>query len=127
MAINRVTPGVTFNTGISNAEFVEAPAGQATGQTQGKVLPGSTTVSEAINSVFPKDATISGQIMTALAAAGNSTLLRTPSGFHSVATKTIKKLRKRGTKAADKAADEIEELLADTELLDQYRAALLES
>lgn len=127
MAVNRVTQSVSFNTGISNAEFIETPAGQSTGQTTGKVLPGSTTVSEAINNVFPKDTTISGQIMTALAAAGNSTLLRTSSGFHSAATKTIKSLRKRGSKAASQAAEELEELLADTELLDQYQAALLES
>lgn len=132
MNVNRTTQGVSFNTGISMAEYNEAPAGQTPGQTQRSILPGSTTVSEALANVFPKDPTASGQIMGMLAAAGNSTLLRTGNGFHGAAKKAIRNLRgKKGKdgkgEAAGRAAEELENLLDDTELLDQYRAALLES
>lgn len=127
MALNRVTHGVTFNTGISLAEYNEAPAGQTQGATQGAILPGSTTVSEALAAVFPKDATVGVQILGMLAAAGNSTVLRTSNGFHAAAAKSLRSLRGKGTAAAKAAADEIEQLLADNELLDFYRSSLLES
>jgi len=127
MTLNRVAHGVSFNTGISLAEYNEAPAGQTAGPTHGSILPGSTTVSEALAGVFPKDATVGGQILEMLAAAGNSTVLRTSNGFHAAATKTLKALRGKGTAASKAAADEIGRLLEDGELLDFYRSSLLES
>ena len=101
MTLNRVTEGVNFNTGISMAEYNEAPAGQTPGQTQKSILPGSTTVSAALDAVFPKDPTVGATVFGMLALAGSSTALRT--------------------------GDELEGLLADTELLDFYRASLLET
>ena len=77
MTIERTTHGVSFNTGISMAEYNEAPAGQTQGQTQGSILPGSTTVSEALAAVFPKDPTVAVLILGQMAAAGNSLALRT--------------------------------------------------
>lgn len=127
MNLNRVTQGVNFNTGISMAEYNQAPAGQTPGQTQGTILPGSTTVSEALANVFPKDPTVAGQILGMLAAAGNSMQLRTSNGFHFAAKKTIRALREKRSGAASAAARELEILLDDTELLDQYKASLLES
>lgn len=127
MMTGRVTQGVNFNTGISMAEYNETPAGQTKGMTQGTVLPGSTTVSEAIDSVFPRNATMESMIFAAIAAEGASTLLRTGSGFRRAAIKTIGNLRRRGSEKAGRAADELEALLEDTELLDFYRAGLLES
>lgn len=127
MTLNRVTEGVNFNTGISMAEYNDAPAGQTPGQTQKSILPGSTTVSEALATVFPKDATVDAMVFGMLAQAGSSTSLRTSNGFHAAAKKTIGSLRQKGGKAASAAADELEELLADTELLDFYRASLLET
>lgn len=127
MNLNRVTEGVSFNTGISMSEYNETPAGQTKGMTQGKVLPGSTTVSEALNGIFPKDPTVSGVILGMLAAEGNSTLLRSANGFRQATHKAIRTLRGRKGAAAQRAADELEALLEDTELLDFYRASLLES
>ena len=126
MNVNRTTYGVSFNTGISTAEYTDSFVGQTPGQTQKSILPGSTTVSEALANVFPKDPTVAGMILGALAQAGNSTLLRTANGFHAAARKTIRGLKGKGP-ASDRAAEELEGLLEDTELLDQYRAALLES
>ncbi len=127
MNLSRVTESVSFNTGISMAEYNEAPAGQTPGQTQRSILPGSTTVSEALSAVFPKDPTVAGQIIGLLAEAGASTAFRTSAGFHAAARKTIATLRAKGGKVAAQAAAELEGLLADTELLDFYRSSLLET
>ena len=127
MQINRTTYGVSFNTGISTAEYNEAPAGQTQGQTQGSILPGSTTVTEALSALFPKEPTVMGQLLGQLAAAGNSLSLRTAPGFRAAAHKAIQNLRISGGEAAGRAAAELECLLADTELLDQYKASLLET
>ena len=129
MAVNlgRVTEQVNFNTGISLAEYNESPVGQTPGRTQGEILPGSTTVSEALDSIFPKDPTVAGTILGMLATSGNSTLLRTGNGFHFAALKTIRSLREKGSDKSKAAAQELENLMADTELLDRYRAMLLES
>ena len=83
--------------------------------------------------MFPRDPTVAGQITGLLAEAGASTLLRTAGGFHAAARRTIDNLRRKGGKdgkgggAAARAAAELEGLLADTELLDFYRASLLET
>lgn len=127
MTVSRTTHPVSFNTGISDAQYTETPAGQTPGLTQKPVLPGSTTVSEALANVFPRDPTVAGQIMGMLAAAGNSVLLRTGGGYRKAALKTVSALRGKGGAAAEAAAHEIEILLDDADLLDRYRASLLES
>jgi len=58
---------------------------------------------------------------------GNSVELRTSGGFASAANRSVRALRDRGTPAADRAAHEIENLLADTDLFEHYRMALLET
>lgn len=127
MSLNRVTSGVQFNTGISTTDWSSGTVGQTPGQTQGSLLPGSTTVSEAIKSLFATDTSVEAQLMAELAAAGNSPLLRTSSGFHAAARRAIRALRGHPGEKAAAAAAELEELLDDTELLNRYRAALLES
>ena len=127
MTVERTTHGVSFNTGISMAEYNEVPAGQTQGQTQGSILSGSTTVSEAMAAVFPQDPTVAGLILGQLAAAGNSLALRTANGFRAAAQKAIRNLRGGKGASAMRAADELDALLEDAELLDMYRASLLES
>ena len=127
VSMNRVTEQVSFNTGISLAEYNESPVGQTPGRTQGQILPGSTTVTEAMDALFPKEPTVSAQILSQLAAAGSSLNLRTAHGFQTAARKAIGSLRASGGKAAGRAAVELETLLADTDLLDQYKASLLET
>ena len=53
--------------------------------------------------------------------------MRTPSGFSQAAHSALRALKERESAAADDAAAEIEMLLADTDLLDRYRMALLET
>ena len=127
VSLNRVTHGVSFNGGIRTAEYNEKPVGQTLGQTQQSLLPGETTVTEALEGVFPKDPTVGGLIAAALAREGSRMSLRTAHGFRSAAQRTVRGLRGAGGRAAQAAADEIESLLDDSDLLDRYRAALLES
>ncbi len=128
MRIRNTTESIRFDTGISVAEYVE---GDAAGHAVRKheepsLLPGSTTVSEALANVFPDGQGIAGEIMSALVA-GNPATLRTSRGFNDTARETIRLLREKDTPAARQAAAELDGLLADTELFEQYRAALLES
>ena len=52
MELNRVTSGVRFDTGISTADWTRGTVGQTPGQTQGPLLPGSTTVTETLKELF---------------------------------------------------------------------------
>ena len=127
MRIQSRTESIRFDKGISIAEYAEGAVGHSLREREEPtLLPGSTTVSEALANIFPEGQSVTGEIMSALVA-GNSAFLRTPSGFNQVARETIQLLREKNTPAAARAARELDELLADTELFEQYRAALLES
>ena len=97
MELNRVTSGVRFDTGISTADWTRGTVGQTPGQTQGPLLPGSTTVTETLKELFPTGASVGAEIMDALAAAGGSPLLRTAAGFRSAAVRTIRPISFPGT------------------------------
>jgi len=124
--VSRTTEPLRFDTGIGNASFAEVMDSPVNGQPQRALLPGSTTVSQAVDALFPSDRAVSDEIMSAMVA-GNSTMLRTSSGFNNTARKAAHTLRGRGSAAADAAAHEIETLLADTDLFERYRMALLET
>jgi hypothetical protein len=126
MKTRRATETISFDRGISMAEYNEQPFGQSKAKAEPPILPGSTTVSEALMAVFPEGESVNGEIMRALVA-GNSAFLRTPGGFNETARQVLRKLRGRGTAAADAAVAELNSLLADTELFEQYRSTLLES
>ena len=124
--VSRTTEPLRFDTGIGQAGFAEVIDSPVSGQPQKTLLPGSTTVTQAIDELFPPDRSVGGEVMCALVA-GNSAVLRTPGGFSRAAHAALRALRERGSGAADGAAAEIEALLADTDLLERYRMALLES
>ncbi len=127
MKVNNTTESIRFDKGISVAEYAQGEVGHSARDRQEQpLLPGSTTVSEALANIFPEGESVAGEIMSALVA-GNSALLRTPNGFNQVARATIRLLREKNTPAAQRAVRELDGLLADTELFEQYRAALLES
>lgn len=126
MRTRRTTETISFDRGISMAEYNEQPYGQSKAQPEPPLLPGSTTVSEALMSVFPEGDSVNGEIMRALVA-GNSAFLRTASGFNETARRVLRELRGKNTPAADAAVRELTALLADTELFEQYRSTLLES
>ena len=124
--VSRTTEPLRFDTGIGQAGFAEVLDSPIDGQPQKTLLPGSTTVTQAIDELFPTDRSVGGEVMGALVA-GNSAVLRTPGGFSQAARSALRTLKARGGKAADAAAAEIETLLADTDLLERYRMALLET
>ena len=126
LSVSRTTEPLRFDTGIGQAGFAEIIDTPVAGQPQKALLPGSTTVTQALDSIFPPDRSVGGEIMRALVA-GNSAVMRTPSGFAQSARSALRTLRERGSAAADDAAAEIETLLADTDLLERYRMALLET
>ena len=127
MKVGRTTEAIRFDNGISVAEYAEGEVGYSakTKMEQG-LLPGSTTVSDALSDIFPEGKGIAGEIMGALVA-GNPAYLRTPAGFSEVARDTIGILHEKKTEVAERAAYELEQLLADSELCEQYRASLLET
>lgn len=126
MKIRRATEMIRFDTGISMAEYADMPAGAEAGEGQRALLPGSTTVSQALSNIFPEGQSVGGEIMSALVA-GNSAFLRTPAGFKETARRTLHDLRGKKGAAAKRAVAELEGLMADTEVFEHYRAALLET
>ena len=126
LSVSRTTEPIRFDTGIGQASYAEVKDSPVAGQPQKTLLPGSTTVTQAIDELFPPDRSGGGEVMCALVA-GNSAVLRTPSGFAQTARSAMRALKDRGSQAADDAAAEIETLLADTDLLERYRMSLLET
>ena len=86
MEVSRTTHALTFNTGVSNAEWTSGVVGQTPGQTQQALLPGSTTVTAALDEIFPEARTAAADVLAALVA-GNGPALRTPGGFNAAARK----------------------------------------
>ena len=126
MSVSRYTDPLRFDVGIGSAGYADVISSPEVGEPQKSILPGTTTVSQAIDELFPPDRSVGGEIMRALVA-GNHAGLRTSSGFSEAARSAVRSLRERRTEAADMAAHEIENLLADTDLLEHCRLALLET
>ena len=126
MSVSRTADPLRFDVGIGRAGYADVIDTPAAGELQKSLLPGTTTVSQALDELFPPDRSVDGEIMRAMVA-GNSAVLRTPRGFSEAARRAAKSLRDSGTAAADSAAHEIESLLADADLLERCRMALLET
>jgi len=126
LTVSRTTEPLRFDVGIGSADFAEVMDSPVVGQPQKSLLPGSTTVSQALDEIFPTDRSVSAEVMNALVAE-NPVSLRTPGGFGRAARASAHSLRSRRTATADDAAQEIENLLADSDLFEHYRLALLET
>ena len=126
ISVSRTTDPLRFDVGIGSAGYADVIESPVSGELQKSLLPGTTTVTQALDEIFPPDRSVDGEIMRALVA-GNPATLRTPGGFSEVARSTVHSLRNRKTAACDKAAHEIENLLADADMLERYRMALLET
>lgn len=124
--VSRTAEPLRFDVGIGRAGYADVIESPSAGEMQKSLLPGATTVSQAIDEIFPPDRSVAGEVMRALVA-GNSASMRTPGGFAEAARRAIASLRDRATSAADRAAREIENLMTDADLLDRYRMSLLET
>ena len=126
LSVSRTTEPLRFDVGIGRAGYADIIDTPSAGEPQKALLPGATTVSQALDELFPPDRSVDGEIMRAMVA-GNPAVLRTPGGFSEAARCAVLSLRGTGTAAADMAAHEIEKLLADADLLERCRMALLET
>lgn len=126
MSVSRTTDPLRFDVGIGSAGYADVIEAPGSGQAQKALLPGTTTVSQALDEIFPSDRSVDGEVMRALTD-GASAMLRTPSGFNQTARDAVKMLREHGSAAAGRAAIEIENLLADGDLFEHYRMSLLET
>ena len=126
LTVSRTTEPLRFDVGIGSADYADVISSVGAGEPQKSLMPGTTTVSQAIDELFPHDRSVGGEIMNSLVA-GNPATLRTSRGFSEAARDAVRLLRERGTSAADAASHEIENLLADTDLFEHYRMALLET
>ena len=126
LSVSRSTQPLRFDVGIGSADYAEVLDSPVAGGPGKSLLPGSTTVSLAVDELFPRNRSVGGEIMEALVES-NSATLRTPSGFSHAARRMVNYLRSRNTMASDSAAIEIENLLADADLLERCRMALLET
>lgn len=124
--VSRSTEPLRFDVGIGSAGYAEVMDSPVSGQPQKSLLPGGTTVSQAIDDIFPLDRSVDGEIMKALVAENTATL-RTPGGFSRMAQQTLKSLRDQRSATFDRAAHELENLLADTDLFEHYRLSLMET
>lgn len=124
--VSRTTEPLRFDVGIGRAGYADVIDSPSAGEPQRALMPGSTTVSQAIDELFPADRSVDGEIMRALVE-GNPAALRTSRGFSDAARGAVRTLRGRKSAAADAAAHEIENLLADSDLLEHCRMALLET
>ena len=126
ISVSRTSEPIRFDVGIGSAGYADVIDSPAAGRAQKSLLPGSTTVSQAIDELFPLDGSVVAEVMGALVE-GNSASLRTPGGFAAAAQSAAAMLRGAGTDASARAADEIDELIADTDLFERCRMALLET
>ena len=126
LSVSRTTDPLRFDVGIGSAGYADVLTSVGAGEPQKSLMPGTTTVTQAIDELFPPDRSVGGEVMRSLVA-GNPASLRTPRGFSEAARRTVRSLRDRRSFAADAAAHEIENLLADDDLLEHCPLSLLET
>ena len=126
LGVSRTTQPLRFDTGIGNASFAEVVFAPGEGQPQKPLLPGTTTVSQAVDELFPAGRDVGNGIMEGLVA-GNPASLRTPTGFGTAARDAVAALRGAATPVSLAAAEELEALLEDVDLFERYRMSLLET
>ena len=100
IGVSRTTEPLRFDVGIGSAGYADVIESPVSGEPQKTLLPGTTTVTQAIDELFPQDRSVGGEIMNSLVA-GNPASLRTSRGFSEAARNAVRSLRDRGTSAAE--------------------------
>ena len=62
MSVSRTTDPLRFDVGIGSAGYADVIASPAAEEPQKSILPGTTTVSQAIDELFPPDRSVGGEI-----------------------------------------------------------------
>ena len=80
LSVSRTTDPLRFDVGIGSAGYADVLTSVGAGEPQKSLMPGTTTVTQAIDELFPPDRSVGGEVMRSLVA-GNPASLRTPRGF----------------------------------------------
>ena len=124
---SRVTNSISFNTNVKTTEFDESQQLATIRQNDtAPLLPSGTAVTEQIKQVF-NFTTVEAELLHFMEAACQNPTLRSAQEFQQALRKTIENLRQQHGDHPSKAAQVLQQLLEDKQLLDWYRAMIVDN
>ncbi|MCR4574991.1 MAG: hypothetical protein K5787_14625 [Lentisphaeria bacterium] len=124
---NRVTNSISFNTNVRTTEFDDSQQLAALRQNDtAPLLPSGTAVTEQIKQVF-NFTTVEAELLHFMEAACQNPTLRSAQEFQQALRKTFENLKQNHGDHPSKAAQVLQQLLEDKQLLDWYRAMIIDN
>lgn len=124
---NRVTNSISFNTNVRTTEFDETKQLASMRQNEtAPLLPSGTSVTEQIKQVFNFN-TVEAELLHFMETACQNPALRSAQEFQQALRKTFENLRQQHGDHPSKAAQVLQQLLEDKQLLDWYRAMIIDN
>jgi uncharacterized membrane-anchored protein YjiN (DUF445 family) len=124
---NRVTNSISFNTNVRTTEFDETKQLASMRQNEtAPLLPSGTSVTEQIKQVFNFN-TVEAELLHFMESACQNPNLRSAQEFQQALRKTFENLRQQHGDHPSKAAQVLQQLLEDKQLLDWYRAMIIDN
>lgn len=124
---NRVTNSISFNTNVRTTEFDESKQLASMRQNEtAPLLPSGTSVTEQIKQVFNFN-TVEAELLHFMEAACQNPNLRSAQEFQQALRKTFENLKQNHGDHPSKAAQVLQQLLEDKQLLDWYRAMIIDN
>ena len=124
---SRVTTAISFNTNVKTTEFDESQQLATIRQNDtAPLLPSGTAVTEQIKQVF-NFTTVEAELLHFMEAACQNPTLRSAQEFQQALRKTFENLRQQHGDHPSKAAQVLQQLLEDKQLLDWYRAMIVDN
>ena len=124
---SRVTNSISFNTNVKTTEFDESQQLATIRQNDtAPLLPSGTAVTEQIKQVF-NFTTVEAELLHFMEAACQNPTLRSAQEFQQALRKTFENLRQQHGDHPSKAAQVLQQLLEDKQLLDWYRAMIVDN
>ena len=124
---NRVTNSISFNTNVKTTELDETPQMASMRQNEtAPLLPSGTSVTEQIKQVFNFN-TVEAELLHFMETACQNPALRSAQEFQQALRKTFENLKQQHGDHPSKAAQVLQQLLEDKQLLDWYRAMIIDN
>ena len=124
---NRVTNSISFNTNVRTTEFDETKQLASMRQNEtAPLLPSGTSVTEQIKQVFNFN-TVEAELLHFMESACQNPNLRSAQEFQQALRKTFENLKQNHGDHPSKAAQVLQQLLEDKQLLDWYRAMIIDN
>ena len=124
---NRVTNSISFNTKVRTTEFDETKQLASMRQNEtAPLLPSGTSVTEQIKQVFNFN-TVEAELLHFMETACQNPALRSAQEFQQALRKTFENLKQQHGDHPSKAAQVLQQLLEDKQLLDWYRAMIIDN